>query len=87
VTIATYPFAVNRNPTAAKDASCHLNGLARIGPQALATLARLLGRSVQPSVGCRPVDYEDSRTASGRVTHSEFDRAKKLIESTCRETF
>ena len=56
VTIATYPFAVNRNPTAAQDASCHLDEVALMDPQALATLARPLGQAAcsRPAVGRLP---------------------------------
>jgi hypothetical protein len=48
VTIATVPFAVNRNPTAAQDASCHLDGVALMDPQALATTPWTTGKTVPP---------------------------------------
>jgi hypothetical protein len=34
-----------------------------------------LPAGARPSVGCGTVDYEGNRATSGRITHSEFDRA------------
>ena len=31
--------------------------------------------AARPSVGCGNVDYRENRAASGRITHSKFDRA------------
>ena len=38
-----------------------------------------LPAGARPSVGCGTVDYEGNRATSGRITHSEFDRAGKEI--------
>ncbi|MHB1872108.1 MAG: hypothetical protein ACYCT1_14815, partial [Steroidobacteraceae bacterium] len=40
-----------------------------------------LPAGARPSVGCGTVDYEGNRATSGRITHSEFDRASFLDPS------
>ena len=78
VTIATYPFAVNRNPTPATDASCDLDELAPMAPRrSPRSPDRFAGlpAGTRPSVGCRTVDYECNRATSGRCNPSTVDRA------------
>ena len=61
VTIAIDPSAGSANPTAAQDASCHLDGVALMDPQALATPDR------SDSKACRGLKPATAMPASGKV--------------------
>src|SRR5487761_1312369 len=63
------------------------DGVFHVGPQALASLARPLGpaaESAGPSAGFGAVDYVENRATSGRIIHSDFNRAHLLYSRSPR---
>ena len=80
VTTSTLPSRFRGN-VPGESAQCHPDGVFHVGPQALASLARPLGPAAGgagPSAGFGPVDYVENRATSGRIIHSDFNRAENI---------